>query len=177
MSELVTLARPYAEAAFKRAKETDAIAKWSDTLTFLSVVMQDKQIATIVDNPKVASEKIQSLLLDICQGQLDGETENFVKLLVQNKRLCLAPNVAELFEQFRAEHEGYIDVDVLTAFAFSAEEQKKFTATLENLLKKKVRANVVLDKSLIGGVIVRAGDRVIDGSVKGQLQHMHKALQ
>lgn len=177
MSELVTLARPYAEAAFKRAKETDTVAKWSESLTFLSAVMQDKAISVIVDNPKIAAEQVKALLLDICTGQLDVESENFVKLLVQNKRLSLAQQIAILFEQLKAEFEGYIDVDVTSAFAFTAEEQKKFTATLEKQLNKKVRAKVTVDKTLLGGVIVRAGDRVIDGSVKGQLQHMQKALQ
>jgi F-type H+-transporting ATPase subunit delta len=176
MSELVTLARPYAEAAFKRAQETDTLAKWSDSLNFLSAVMQDKDISVIIDNPKIAHEQIKGLLLEICEGQLSTEAENFVKLLIQNKRLSLAHQIALLFEQFRAEFEGYIDVNVTSAFSFSAEEQKKFTATLEKQLNKKVRAKVTVDKSLLGGVIVRAGDRVIDGSVKGQLQQLAKRL-
>lgn len=177
MSELVTLARPYAEAAFSRAKETDTIAVWSEVLAFLTGLMADAGILAIVDNPKVPHERIEALMLDICQGQLQQETENFLKLLLQNKRLAAVNEIAKLFEQLKAEHEGYIDVDVLTAFAFSEQEQKKFTATLETKLQRKIRANVVVDKSILGGVIVRAGDKVIDGSVRGRLQSMQKALQ
>ncbi|MEQ1637630.1 MAG: F0F1 ATP synthase subunit delta [Methylococcales bacterium] len=177
MSELATLARPYATAVFKRAKETDTIAKWSGSLAFLSAVIGDKAISVVIDNPKIASDRLSALLLDICQGQLEAEAGNFLKLLVQNGRLSLMPHIAAQFEHYKADHEGYVDVEVLTAFAFTQEEQKKFASTLEKTLHKKVHINVTIDKSLIGGVLVRAGDTVIDGSIKGQLQYMQKALQ
>ncbi|NOT84609.1 MAG: F0F1 ATP synthase subunit delta [Methylococcaceae bacterium] len=177
MSELATLARPYATAAFKRSKETDTVLKWSGSLAFLSAVMKDKAISTIVNNPKVTKERLSALLLDIGQGQVDLEGENFLKLLVQNNRLDLLPQIAAQFEQFKADHEGYVDAEVTSAFAMSQEEQKKLAASLEKTLSKKVRIQVTVDQSLIGGVLVRAGDRVIDGSIKGQLQHMQKSLQ
>jgi F-type H+-transporting ATPase subunit delta len=177
MSELATLARPYATAVFKRAKETDTLANWSDSLAFLSTVIAEQEISALVDNPKIAKGRLSALMLDICQGQIGAEGENFLKLLVQNGRLSLTPHIATQFEHYKAEHEGYVDVEVLTAFAFSDDEQKKFSSTLEETLHKKVRINVTVDKSLIGGVLVRAGDRVIDGSIRGQLQHMQKALQ
>lgn len=177
MSELATLARPYATAVFKRAKETDALEKWSGSLAFLASVVGDEAISKIADNPKVAKGQLSALLLDICQGQIDLESENFLRLLVQNGRLSLMPQIAVLFEGFKADHEGYVDVEALTAFALSQEEQKKLASTLEKTLNKRVHIHVTVDQSLIGGVLVRAGDRVIDGSIKGQLQHMQKALQ
>jgi len=98
-------------------------------------------------------------------------------LLVHNNRLSLLPYIAKLFEAFKAEDEGYVEVEVLTAYALSKEAKQDFTATLEKTLGKKIHMNVTVDKSLIGGFLVRAGDRVIDGSIRGRLQHMQKALQ
>jgi F-type H+-transporting ATPase subunit delta len=176
MSELATLARPYAAAVFKRSKETGTTEKWSKSLAFISAVLKDKEISVVVDNPKVSKERLSALVLDICQGQVDDEGANFLKLLVQNNRLSLAPAIAEQFEVYKAESEGYVDVEVATAYAFSKEEKQSFTSTLEKTLSKKVHMNVTVDKSLIGGVLVRAGDRVIDGSIKGQLQQLAKRL-
>ncbi len=176
MSELATLARPYAAAVFKRSKETGTTEQWSKSLAFMSAVLKDKEISVVVDNPKVSKERLSALMLDICQGQVDEEGANFLKLLVQNNRLTLAPTISELFEACKAESEGYVDVDVATAYAFSKEEKQRFTSTLEKTLSKKVHMNVTVDKSLIGGVVVRAGDRVIDGSIKGQLQQLAKRL-
>ena len=177
MSELATLARPYAAAVFKRAKETGTTTKWSQSLAFMSGVLSDTEMSGIVDNPKVSNERLLALILDICQGQVDNEGENFLKLLVSNKRLTLVPAIAELFEAYKADDEGYVGVEVKTAYAFSEEARLNFTLTLEKTLSKKVHMNITVDKSLIGGVLVRAGDRVIDGSIRGQLQHMQKALQ
>ena len=176
MSELATLARPYAAAVFKRAKETHATAKWSQTLAFMSAVLNDENISVIVDNPKVNKERLSALMLDICQGQINQENENFLKLLVNNNRLSLLPSIAKLFEAFKAEDEGYVEVEVLTAYSLSKEAKQDFTATLEKTLGKKIHMNVTVEKSLIGGVLVRAGDRVIDGSIRGRLQQLAKRL-
>lgn len=177
MSELATLARPYAVAAFKRAQETGSATKWSASLAFLSTVISAKEIDAIVNNPKVTKERLSALLLDIGQGTIDVENENFLKLLIQNSRLDLLPQIAAQFEQYKADHEGYVDAEVTSAFALSTEEQKKLAINLEKKLNKKVRINITVDQSLIGGILVRAGDSVIDGSVRGQLQHMQKSLQ
>ena len=177
MSELSTLARPYAEAVFKRALETEATEKWSNTLAFVAAVVKDSEFAGIIDNPKVSKERLIGLLLDICQGQIESESENFLKLLVQNDRLKLAEQISMLYEVNKADAEGYVDVDVSAAYSFSKEDEKKFTASLEQMLNKTVRLTISVDKSLIGGFIAKAGDRVIDGSIKGQLQTMQKTLQ
>ena len=176
MSELSTLARPYAEAVFKRAIESKSASDWSDMLAFLSVVIQDKEMAAIIANPKVSQEQLTSLLLDICQDQLKEEGVNFLKLLIQNDRLILAPQISELYESFKAEHEGYVDVELISAYALTKEEQNKFATTLKKLLDKKVHLTTSIDKSLIGGFLAKAGDKVIDGSIKGQLQQLAKIL-
>ena len=176
MSELATLARPYAAAVFKRAKETQSATTWSKSLAFMSAVLKNDDISVVVDNPKVNKERLSALMLDICQGHVNDENENFLKLLVHNNRLSLVPAIARLFEAYKAEDEGYVEVDVLTAYALSKDAKQTFTATLEKTLGKKIHMNVTVDKSLIGGVLVRAGDRVIDGSIRGRLQQLAKRL-
>lgn len=176
MSELLTLARPYAEAAFKRAIESKSIDEWSDILAFLSVVVQDEEMSAVIANPKVTEQQLTQLLFDICQGQLKKEGENFLKLLIQNDRLMLAPQISELYETSKAEYEGYVDVEVISAYATTKEEQKKFVTTLKKILNKDVHITTSIDKDLIGGFLARAGDKVIDGSVTGQLQQLAKKL-
>ncbi len=176
MSELLTLARPYAVAVFKRALESKSVSDWSAMLEFLSVVIQDKEMAAVIANPKVGQEQLTQLLLDICQDQLTQEGANFLKLLIQNDRLILAPQISELYESYKAEQEGYVDVDVISAYALTKEEQKKFATTLGKKLDKTVHITTSVDKTLIGGFIAKAGDKVIDGSVKGQLQQLANKL-
>jgi len=177
MSELATLARPYAAAVFKRAKETQSTTSWSKSLAFMSSILKNKGISVVVDNPKVDKQRLSALMLDICQGHVNEENQNFLKLLVHNNRLRLVPTIAKLFEAFKADDEGYIEVEVMAAYPLSKEAKQEFTATLEKNLGKKIHMNVAVDKSLIGGVLVRAGDKVIDASIKGRLQHMQKALK
>jgi F-type H+-transporting ATPase subunit delta len=176
MSELATLARPYAEAVFKRAKESKAAAKWSDMLGFLAAVVNDKQVAALIRNPKVDKNSLTRLMQDICEGQLDIEGENFLKLLVANSRLLLAPYIKDIYERHRAEHEGYVDVEVRTAYSLNKEEQKQLAKALQKTLNKKPHITMVVDESLIGGFLARAGDKVIDGSIKGRLQQLAKRL-
>ncbi len=176
MSELATLARPYAAAVFKRAKETHATAKWSQSLAFMSAVLMNKDISVVVDNPKVNKQRLLELMLDICQGHINDENENFLKLLIHNNRLNLLTPISKLFEAYKAEDEGYIDVEVLSAYSLSKEAKHDLTTTLEKTLGKKIHMNVTVDKSLIGGVLVRAGDKVIDGSIRGRLQQLAKRL-
>lgn len=177
MSELATLARPYAAAVFKRAEESGTTEKWSQSLAFMSAVLNDENISSVIDNPNVSKQRLSALILEICEGQVDGEGSNLLKLLVHNGRLTLVSTIAKLFEVYKSEAEGYVDVEVFTAYEFSKEDQYHFTEALEKSLGKKAHTNVIVDKSLIGGVLVRAGDRVIDGSIRGQLQHMQKTLQ
>ncbi len=176
MSELLTLARPYAEATFKRAIESKSVEKWSDSLAFLSLVVQDKEMSAVISNPKVGEQQLTQLLFDICQDQISKEGENLLKLLIQNERLILAPQISTLYESYKAEHEGYVDVEVISAYATTKEEQKKFATTLKKILNKEVHITTSVNKDLIGGILAKAGDKVIDGSVKGQLQKLAKKL-
>jgi len=176
MTELATLARPYAEAAFKRAKEVGAAGVWSDSLSFLALVVQDKELQAVIDNPRVTKEQLTQLMLDICQGHIHDEAEDFLKILIENDRLKLVPQIAEIYEQYRADDEGYVNVELYSAYAITKEEQKKIVKSLEKLLHKKVNASVNVQKDLIGGVVAKAGDKVVDFSISGQLHQLAKRL-
>lgn len=176
MAELATLARPYAEAVFKRAKQTEAAAVWADALQFLAQVAADSKLNLIMGNPKIAMDSKISLVLDICQEQLQDEAKNLVRILVLNGKLQLLPTIAEQFEQYKAEDEGYANVELVSAYALTKAEQTKYVAMLEKFLNKKVNATVSVDNSLIGGILAKAGDKVIDGSIRGQLKQLAKRL-
>ncbi len=176
MNEIATLARPYAVAVFKRAKETNSSKKWSKNLSFLAAVLNDNAIFGMINDPKVGRARLLTLLLDICADQLDQEGSNLLKLLIENNRLNLIPFIVELFETYKAEDEGFIDIDVTTAYAFTKESKQHFNEVLEKKFGKKVNMKIVVDSSLIGGVLVRAGDQVIDGSIRGQLQQLAQRL-
>ena len=176
MAELATLARPYAEAIFKRSQEQSNAAEWTDTLSFLATMMEDEDLIYAASNPRVEHSRFEALLLDICAGQVIDEGVNLVRLLIQNQRLNLLAKIKEQFESYRAEAEGYIDVELLSAYAMTKADQKTFATTLEKSLKRNVRLHLERDTSLIGGVIIRAGDQVIDGSVRGQLEQLAKSL-
>ena len=176
MTELATLARPYAEAAFKCAKQTGNAGDWSNSLQFLSIALQSEDLMAVIDNPRVGRSRISELLLDISQDQVVDAAKNLIKLLVENDKLKLLPTIASLFEQLKAEDEGYVNVDLVSAYSLSKAEQGKYVAMLEKLLSKKVNAVITVDNSLIGGIIAKAGDKVIDGSIRGQLHQLAKRL-
>lgn len=176
MSESATLARPYAEAVFKYARETGTAERWSDNLKFLAIALKDKALAAAANNPRIPKSRVSELLLDVGRDYLSDEGKNFVRVLVENNRLKLLPDIQSLFEAYRAEDEGFIEAEVRTAFPLNKEAEKQLAKTLESVLKRKVQFRVGEDRSLIGGVIIRAGDTVIDASVRGQLQKLAKRL-
>lgn len=176
MGELTTLARPYAVAAYKRAKESGTVGEWSDALAFLAALMENREIIQAAANPKVKREQFTTAFLGLCAGHMNTEAENFVRLLIRNRRLALVKYIAELFQEYQAADEGYIDVDVTTAFPLEDEEWGKLGAVLQRVLQKQPRLRVFIDDRLIGGVYIRAGHRVIDASVRGQIERLAKNL-
>jgi F-type H+-transporting ATPase subunit delta len=176
MSELITLARPSAGAAYQRAKEPAATSPRGDLLSFLGEALTDPLLQQAAANPRADKEKFLPALFDLCQDKLSEDGKNFLRLLVHNHRLGLLPTIRTLFSHYRAEDEGYIDVSVATAFPLSPDEEQDIAAIVEKLVKRKARLTVQQDESLIGGVVIRAGDRVIDGSLRGRLQRLEKTL-
>ncbi len=177
MAELITLARPYAVAVFKQAKQTGTADIWSEQLAFLSAVMADQRMQRAAANPKAKREDFTKAFMQLCEGHMNPEGQNFVRLLIQNHRLDLVGEIATLYAQYRAEDEGYVDVKVASAFDLTADELKQLSKTLDTVLGKKSKIEVAVDESLIGGVFIRAGDRVIDASLRGQLERLAKNLR
>ena len=176
MTELATMARPYALAVFKRAKETGSLQEWSDALAFLSTALEDPAMKAVIVSPKLGKSRLADLLAGLCDGNVGPECVNLLKTLAANSRLSLAKQIKILFEAYRAEDEGSVEADVVTAYPMSGEEEQSLAETLQTTLKRKVRLNISADRNLIGGLLVRAGDRVIDASVRGQLQRLANRL-
>jgi len=174
--ETLTVARPYAEAVFKIAVETDKLELWFEMLSFLAAVVRDPGACALTADPKIPRERITEFLLELGGGRLNDEGQNLVRLLVLNHRLEVLPEIAQLFEELKSEHEGTIDVEIASALRLNATQKRTLSDALEKRLGRKVRINARQDKSLIGGVWIRAGDLVIDGSVKGQLQQLAAQL-
>ena len=138
MAELSTLARPYAEAAFKRAKETNSVHDWSEILQFLSAIAKDSDLLAIINNPRVSKDRIMELLLSITSDQVHDEGRNLLRLLVANGKLALLPTISTLFEEHKADDEGYVNVELFSAYALSKAEQSQYSAMLEKQLQKRL---------------------------------------
>jgi len=177
MAELVTVARPYAKAAFKFAAEAKAFAEWSAMLGFAAAVMSDKTVAKALDNPQLTADKKAELFIKICGDKLSAPGKQFVHQLAQNKRLKALPQVSVLFEKLLAEQQRKQEVQVTSAYQLSAAEQENLKKVLAKKLGKEINLQSDVDKKLIGGVIIRAGDMVIDSSVRGKLQQLSHVLK
>jgi F-type H+-transporting ATPase subunit delta len=176
MAETITIARPYAEAAFKLARERNVLAQWSQMLEFLDVVARDDHVARCIGNPNVSREQLEAMLLGICGDRLDGAGRNFVQVLVQNGRLAVIPEIRTLYAQLKLEHEGTLEAQILSAFPIDDAQVAQLAARLESKYQRKVRTQVSVDPRLIGGVKIVIGDNVIDATVRGRLDAMSAAL-
>jgi F-type H+-transporting ATPase subunit delta len=176
MAESATIARPYAEAVFRLAKNKQALEPWSDQLALLAAVARDPQIQAVIGNPKLTAGQVEALVLSICDQRLDEQARNLVRVLIENRRLALLPEIQELFEALRAQQEGTVEATVMSAFPLSDDELKALIQRLESKYKRQVKAQVKVDPELIGGVKVEIGDEVWDASVRAQLDAMAFAL-
>jgi F-type H+-transporting ATPase subunit delta len=176
MAETVTIARPYAEAAFRLAREQGALDRWSQMLHFLEVVVQNESVARGIVDPNLTGQQLESLVLGVCGEQLDGAGRNFVQVLVDNDRLGVVPAIRALFEDLKREQEGVLEAQITSAFALDDEQQSRLIRRLEAKYQRKVSAQVSVDPQLIGGVKIVVGDKVLDASVRGKLDAMAVAL-
>jgi F-type H+-transporting ATPase subunit delta len=177
MAETRTIARPYAEAVFKLAKAKGDLSDWSNMLQFSATIAMDERVRSLVGNPKMSATRLGELFLDICAETLNDEGRNFILLLAENGRLEILPEIAELFEQLKADYEGVLDANVFSAFEMSDVQLKELVADLEGKFNRKIEAKVIVDPELIGGVKVEIGDEVLDASVRGKLEAMAVALK
>jgi F-type H+-transporting ATPase subunit delta len=175
MAELSTLARPYAKAAFEFAVNDD-LAAWSNQLALTAAVARTDKMVKVLSSPSLTSVQQAQHFIDVCGDALSGKVKNFIKVLAENKRLTLLPEISALYEQFKANREKTVEVNVVTAFELDAAVQEKLAKALSAKLEREVNVQTSVDKNLLGGVIVRAADVVIDGSIRGRLNKLAEAM-
>lgn len=176
MSELTTIARPYAKAAFDFAVEQSAVDKWAEMLGFSSEVIKDETVQAFLKS-SLSANKLADTIIAICGDQLDQYGQNLIRLMAENKRLTVLPVVYQEFQHYVEEHRKTAEVQVISAQPLNAQQEEKIAVAMEKRLARKVKLNCSLDSSLIAGVIIRTDDFVIDGSSRGQLARLANELQ
>lgn len=176
MSELTTVARPYAKAAFDFALENTDVDNWQTMLAFGGEVAKNEDMQSVFASA-LAPEKLAELFISVCDDQLNTHGQNFVKVLAENNRLSALPDISHLFNTLKAEYDKEIDVEVSSATDLSKQQLEKMSAALEKRFARKVKLNCNVDPKLVAGVIIKAGDTVIDGSVHSKLNRLSDALQ
>jgi F-type H+-transporting ATPase subunit delta len=176
MAESLTIARPYAEAAFKLARELDALPSWSEALGRLAVVAGTGVARELVGNPRLNTAQVAGLIADAA-GQLSAQQSNFVRVLADNERIRVLPEIAAAFEALRNAHEGVLDAHIASAYPLTDAQLDEIIATLAHKYGKRVKAGVTVEPDLIGGVSIRIGDEVIDASVRGKLAQIADAMK
>jgi len=176
MAEKSTIARPYAQAIFALAEDQKRLPDWSQMLAFVALVVSDGRVSTLIGNPRVSNEKVVTLILDICGDALDETAQQMIRVLADNDRLLVLPEISLQYEQYRAEAEKVVQAQVTSAFPVSNDQKNNIIAALKKRLGREVTLECSVDQSILGGVIIRAGDMVIDGSVTGHLDRLTHTL-
>jgi len=186
MAEKNTIARPYAEAVFELAREANALDSWSDALALAGALTADGQVADFLANPVLSEEEQLKFVTGLVAGAADGRPgllggsdrrgTNFLKLLIENDRIDVLPEIAEHFEALKAEIENVVDVTVTSATALDDAQKEAIASALRKRLGRQIRLETELNEDLIGGAVIRAGDVVIDGSLRARLEGLANAL-
>lgn len=176
MSDQTTAARPYAKAAFEFAQDKGSLEAMSGMLSFCAAVVANEEMAKVVANPKLGKAKLTEIVLAVCKDKIDDAGENLLKLLVENQRLAALPAIAVQFEALKAEAEGKVEAVVIAAKATSDEYLAKIGTALKKRLGRDVIVSSEIDESLLGGAIIKAGDLVIDGSMRGRIEQLATSM-
>ncbi len=176
MAEAITIARPYANAVFSIANEKGELKAWSDLLALFAQCVADPKMQSIISSPAVSDEQVVTLMADIAGELMSDDAHNTLRLLAENNRLQLLGDIAVIYEELRAEAEQVITADVTTAQKLTVAQTKNISAALKKRLGRDVTLNASVDKSLLGGAIIRAGDLIIDGSALGKLNRLANAI-
>jgi len=172
MAHFNTTARPYAQAAFKLAKEKGSLPAWSETLGLLAAVATDERVHAALVSPRMSPAQLQELFLGICGDRLDDNGRNFVALLAENRRFIALPDIAEEYEAMRAAEESTLQASLISAQPVEETVRAELAKALGKRLSRTVTLHAEVDESLLGGAVIRAGDLVIDGSVRGRLSRL-----
>ena len=176
MAELSTLARPYAKAAFEYAASANDLQGWSENLEVIAAVAQQQAVVKLLSSPSYTAAQQAEKTIEICGDAVTDEIGRFLRVLAENRRLQLLPQIYQQFEVLKANREKTVEVNVVSATEISTEQQNKLASALSAKLERDVNMQVSVDDSLIGGAVVRAGDTVIDGSIRGRLAKLAEAL-
>lgn len=176
MVELTTLARPYAKASFQYASAKNALVSWSNALALLVAATKEKAVIELLASPTVTARQKAAALVNLGGEKINAKVECFLIVLAENKRLSLLPQIQYLFENFKAQQEKLLDVEVRTAFLLDDDTQKTLAEKLSANFDSQVSITVNVDKTLIGGIVICVGDTVIDGSVRGRLTKLAEAM-
>jgi F-type H+-transporting ATPase subunit delta len=176
MAESTTLARPYAKAAFQTARQDSALEEWSAMLGLSSAVAGQASVSSVLSDPSLSNAQIAKALIEVCGDDLNSKGQNFIRLLAENKRLVLLPEIAALYEILKANQEKSVDVEITTAFEISSDIAEKLASSLRSRLEREINLATKVDQSLLGGAVIRAGDTVIDSSVRGKLTKLAESI-
>lgn len=174
--QTTTAARPYAQAVYDLASEQNALTAWSSTLALLSQIACDANMRVLIKDPRISKQQIATLIHEVAGSGLDEQGRNLVSLLAERERLGLVPEIARLYEQHRADAEGSIDVEVITAYALESAQEAGIAAAVKQRVGKEVNVSTRIDASLIGGAVIRMGDSVIDLSLRGRLDALRSTV-
>ena len=177
MAERATIARPYAKAAFEYARQAKAFAAWSAGLGAAAEIVADVRVSALTKSPRLTAAELAGFISGVAGARLDQGMQNFIAVLAENHRLLLLPEIHVQFETLRAAVENTIDVDVISAVALNPAQTAKLSDALARRFKRQVRLQNSVDSTLLGGAVVRAGDMVIDGSLKGRLERLATELE
>lgn len=178
MSEEVVIARPYAKAVFDLAYRYKTFSEWTSLLKVLSIIASDTSIIALIKNPRVSDVQVVDVMAKICQESkvMTPQGRNFLSVLAKNHRLTVLPKIADLYEKLLAAFEKIIDVEVSSTYPITDKQQEKLARALEKKFDRKVLMHFAEDHSLLGGAVIRVGDYVIDGSVRGKLLRLSNHL-
>jgi F-type H+-transporting ATPase subunit delta len=172
MADKSTIARPYARAAFSDAKAAKRLAEWSGALRTGAAVVQDARVQNLLGNPHVTPAQLAQLVIDIAGPELQDHGRNFVQTLAQNHRLAYLPEISKIFDELKDAEQGVVDVTVTSAAPLDEQQRRTLADALARRLKREVRLHCDTDAKLIGGAVLRAGDLVIDGSLRSRLDRI-----
>lgn len=176
MSEMITVARPYAKAAFEFAVESKSMDGWQEMLVFAAEVAKNPEMKAFLSGSSSA-DKMAEIFIQVCGEQLNDKGQNLIKVMAENGRLPVLPAVVDLFAEMYAEYSKEISVDVTSAVELVAEQVDKLSAALEKRLERKVNLNCSVDETVVGGLVIKAGDIVIDSTIRGKLDRLSDTLQ
>jgi F-type H+-transporting ATPase subunit delta len=176
MAELSTLARPYAKAAFEFAADAGDLQGWSKSLSTAGAVAEQQAVVKFLSSPNATAAQQAAAVNDICGDALSVTGQNFIAILSENRRLQLLPHISHQFEIMKANREKAVDVEVVSAYELDAVQQKTLSDALGAKLERNINMQVSFDNSLLGGAVIRAGDTVIDGSIRGRLAKLAESL-